>query len=284
MAKRNHGKYVRQTQGVVTATSTLVDIVIPVFNRFDLLGKCLEALPAAFSKHRYTVTLVDNGSDKVEADAFYASTVMAKIVRGKNNVGFPLACNFGAKQFRSPMIFFLNSDVIMDPGSGDLIVDKMLSDPQNGVIGMKLVFPEDCGDLDPAVRPAGRIQHIGLSVDIHSNVHHPFISWTETHPRIMRQDDMFAVTGAALLVRRELWNKVGGFYEGYGRGTYEDVDLCCSVRALGYNIKVVPQARGIHYVGATAEKYRLPYDLQQNRAIFLSRHRNNLVWWDGIIL
>jgi GT2 family glycosyltransferase len=119
---------------------------------------------------------------------------------------------------------------------------------------------------------------VGLETNIHGKWIHQFIGWSSDHEKVLAQRNVYAVTGAALLTRRVLWNKVGGFDEDYGLGTYEDTSFCLSVRELGYNIVVVPEAKGTHYTGATAEKYGIPYPMDRNRMIFLQKWQHKLAW------
>jgi len=287
---------------------TLVDIVIPVYNRFDLLAECLLSIPEAMGDVTYRIIIFDNGSIEEEERGFY-EIMMSKnemsgvrqhteyggikvtqyptnnviVIRNANNIGFPMGCNTGAKRGRSPLIFFLNSDVILEPDSVNKLV-KVMDDPKVGVAGMKLVFPDDLAGLNEQIRPSGKLQHIGLSVNIRGEVHHPFIAWRPDHPRVEMQREVFAVTGAALMTRRSIWVEAGGFYEGYGMGTYEDVDYCVTVREMGYNILIEPKACGVHYVGATAEKYNIGYNLGYNHMIFRQRWAQKIEWWDYKIL
>lgn len=248
----------------------LVTVVTPVHGRFDLLKQCVDALPEAFGDISYRVILYDNSSpDKEEANNYYRTIISEKvtIVRSKENLGFVKASNLGAKKAKTPYIFFLNSDVILEPNCMKFMVEK-LKEEKVGVVGMKLIFPDD--SIDPA-RPAGTLQHIGLETNIRGEFHHIFIGWQPDHDKINRMNDTYAVTGAALLTHRNIWIKSGGFFEGYGMGTFEDIDFCLTVRAMGYKIVVEPQAVGIHYVGATALHYQIPYALKENHALFMVR-------------
>jgi len=264
--------------------TTLVDIITPVYGRFDLLANCLDALPEATGDLPYNVILVDNASPEKEvADNFYRDISVnvpnLSVIRNKENWGFPVACNLGAKRKFSPLLFFLNSDVILKK---DAIVNmvKAIDDPKIGVVGAKLLFPDSIADLkqDSNIRPAGKIQHVGLCTNIRGEFYHLFIGWSPDHPKVMKVWEVYAVTGAALMTRRGIWNKIGGFNPIYGMGTYEDVDYCISVRQLGYNIIVEQSAVGVHYTGATAEHYQIPYPLDQNRLTFMSRWARNINW------
>jgi GT2 family glycosyltransferase len=198
----------------------------------------------------------------------------ATIIRNRTNEGFPRACNTGAARKQSPLIFFLNSDVILEPNAIKIAVTA-LDDDKIGVVGMKLLFPteEQLADakMNPNIRPARKIQHIGLYCNVHGEFLHTMIGWSEDNPRTFAIRDAYVVTGAALMTRRSIWNKVGGFNLAYGMGTYEDVDYCLSVRDLGYNIIVEQAAMGTHYTGATSEQHKIQFPLQYNRLVFLQR-------------
>lgn len=257
-----------------------VDIVLPVHRRIDLLEKCLDAIPEAMGNVSYQVIIFDNATPPEEKSPLYVKLRHQEgFVMSENstNLGFPIACNRAARRGTAPFIFFLNSDVILDPGSVKLLVDAM-QDQTIGVVGMKLVFPDNPLGLNPNIRPANKIQHVGLMSNIRGEIVHAFMGWDEYHPKVMEVRDMLGVTGAALMTRRALWNKLGGFLEDYGLGTFEDIDFCMKCREANYNVIAVPQARGIHYTGATAEKYQLPYPLQMNKLLFMQRWAGKLPW------
>jgi len=270
-----------------TKPTTLVDIVIPVCGRYDLLETCLDKIPEACGNISFQVIVFDSGSPKEDRLLFYKVNKdrwdYVKFYQQSEGAGFPKACNSGANKGNSPLIFFLNSDVFLDPGSIEKIVFRM-DEPDVGVCGMKLVFPEDIHErgLDTKIRPAGKLQHICLSTNIYGRVHHIFLGWNEDNKRVnmLKDFEVFAVTGAALMTRRKIFEEVDGFFEGYGRGTYDDADLCQEIRKKGYRIVTEPRARGLHYVGATAEFYNLGYNLNGNEQIFLQRHGDVLTYWD----
>ena len=291
MSKRKRRNVVRErkqnpTPQLITTNRTLVDILILVHRRFDLVAQCLDAIPEAMGDLSYKIIVLDNGSPLEEADTFYASRKdeHLKVYRNTENLGFPRGCNVAFQQGSSPLVFFLNSDVILKPGSVPLLV-KQMDDPKVGAVGMKLLFPEYT-DLqqDTKVRPAGKIQHIGLASDIHGDFQHLFIGWTSDHPKVNAMHDVYAVTGAALMTRRFLFKKAGMFYEGYGLGSWEDLDFCLTVRKMGYSIIVVPEAVGIHHTGATASTYKLGFPLQNNKMVFMQRWAQDLDWTAWVYL
>jgi O-antigen biosynthesis protein len=273
---RKHKQIPKQVK--VQESKSIVDVIIPVFRRFDLLWKCLIALPEAMGDIPYKLYMVDNGSPKEEADAFYKQfQYPITIIRNKENLGFPRACNLAAKRGSSPFLFFLNSDVILEPNSVSKLVAEF-DDPKVGVCGMKLVFPPETAsvNLNQDIRPPNKIQHVGIMTNIRGDFYHIFVGWDADHPKpnAMRTPD--AVTGAALMVRRNLFTKAGYFNEIYGTGCFEDCELCMMAKELGYNVIVNTSACGIHYVAATAEFYKIPYALGYNRMTFLQRWGNKM--------
>ena len=242
--------------------------------RIDLLEECLEAIPSAADGMAHHTIIVDNNTPEDEKRPLYGKLKEDKnvtLVQMKQNLGFPAACNLGVGKGKSPLIFLLNSDVILDPGSLMELVHT-LDDPKVGVAGMKLVFPDYVGEkLNPNIRPARKIQHVGLASNIRGEFIHAYVGWSEDHPKPNSVRDMYAVTGAALLTKREIWKRARGFFEDYGQGTFEDVDFCLTVREMGFNVVVNPKASGVHYTGATAEYYQMPHPLMLNRMLFMSR-------------
>ena len=274
MSKRS-----RHTTKSDTKPTALVDVIIPVYGRFDLFKQCLDALPEAFGDISYKVYVFDNASpNKDEANKFYETYNNLTLARAKENLGFPRACNLTFGKGTSPLVFFLNSDVILDPGSMSSLV-RAMDDPRVGIAGMKLIFPEHT-DLpqDDVQRPAGKIQHIGISTNIRAEVFHQFLGWSEDHPKVKAMSDVYAVTGAALMTRRWLFQQAGKFNEVYGKGTYEDIEYCLTVRKMGYNTVVVNDARGIHHTGASAVTYQISYPMNENRVIFLQKWQKILDW------
>ena len=266
--------------------SFLVSIIIPVYGRFDLLKKCLDAIPDALGDLSYEVIIIDNASPIEEKGDFYPKAVLppnTKVIFNSKNMGFPAACNKGFKLCSGALLFFLNSDVILNKGSIEILVRAMDS-PGVGVAGMKLLFPSE-GELSEAQlkhsvvqRSPDTIQHVGLFTNIHGDVTHMYLGWRADHPRANKLRDVFAVTGAAFMTRKQLYKELGGFDEIYGMGTYEEVDFCMKVKEQHLKIIVEPAAVGIHYTGATGEKFQMAFPLNKNRTVFTQRWYNKLVW------
>jgi GT2 family glycosyltransferase len=173
-----------------------VDIVIPVHGQAELLRKCLAALGMAAFNTKYKVILVDDSSpesERASLDLLFNEHVAfpnVRIHQGKGkNQGFSWACNTGATLGESPAILFLNSDCILDAGAIDAMVSALnapapeiglsVGDGKVGIVGAKLRFPDDSTD---ASRPAGKVQHAGISFDMEGNPHHVHLGWSPDQP------------------------------------------------------------------------------------------------------
>lgn len=259
-----------------TTPTVLVDIVILTGGRFDMLRKCLDSIRRCTSVS-YNIILVDNACDQKEKnenlDLF--QNVMTK--RLTQPVGFAEGNNIGARMGHAPLILLLNDDVELTDGCIDSMV-RTMDDPQYSVVGAKLLFPETSSS---PIRPAGKVQHIGHALNVKAQVIHPLVGWSADNPKTCISRECFSVTGACLMTRRSIWNRLGGLDLLYGAGTMEEVDYCLKVRGLGGKIYVNTDAVAYHYTGATSEKKNTPFPLQINEMKFLSRWSGSgLLAWD----
>lgn len=254
---------------------TEVDVVIVTGGRWDFLKECLEALDNQTIP--VNILILDNASDPEERiqnnDLFNERTSK----RIQQSLGFPAANNEAARMGSAPIILFLNDDCVLTENA----VEKMLEifkEPPIGVCGAKLLFPPS--STSP-IRPPGKVQHIGMALNIRGDVIHPLVGWSANNPKCNVSRDTFSVTGACLMTRRSLFNKIGGFDTSYGMGTFEDVQYCTQIRSMGLRVFVNCGAVGYHYAGATSEKKKVSHPLQMNGLIFKSRFLNTaLMQWD----
>lgn len=268
----------------------LIDVVIGTAGRFDMLDKCLNALYREAQTHPINLYLIDNGSpmqEKVVNQYLFAyspgkdekGNVNWNTRRLPENMGFPYSANEGARMGKAPLIMFLSDDVELQSGALDRIIRDM-DDPHVGVVGIKTIFPPDS---TAAGRPAGMVQHVGIALNIHADPIHPLIGWNPAHPKCnITRKDAFAVTGACFTIRRSLFEKAGMFNMVFGKGTYEDVDMCCRVRSMGAQIMIDTEALAYHYVGATMEKRQEPFALAENNARWKTAWLNapGILQWD----
>ena len=298
-SKKRHRKHPYQKKSAQLPQSQL-DIIIPVYGRPDLLRKCLRGLEVNTLTIDYNLIIVDDKSpNAAELGPVYSMlNGTTRLIKHEQNKGFPATCNDGAAQGNSPAILFLNSDVVLQPGAIQAMLDALWNDdlppsriaPEQGpvgVVGPMLLFPEDSTDH---IRPAGKVQHAGLDFNLSGQSIHVNIGWSRDNPKITMQRGLQAVTGACLMTRREAWNSVaktyqaagdpsgGGFNLVYGRGTHEDLEYCFVARSNGYRVIYEPEAMGYHMVGGSSAVVGENFDLQRNASIFKARCGHLMLW------
>ena len=259
----------------------VLDIVVTTAGRFDCLRTCLDTL-SKIDTVLFNVFVIDNASPaedlRTNLDIFENKVLYFEVKHLAQNVGFPAAANEGARMGHAPLIMFLSDDVKLMDGAMDKIVSDF-NDETIGIVGIKTLFPED--STSP-IRPAGRVQHCGLALNVRGEVIHPLVGWGRNNPKTcvtrMSNPDgsgLFAVTGACLTIRSKLFDKAGGFNSMYGKGTFEDTDLCLQVKRMGSRIMMDAEAQAYHYVGATVEKRQEGFDLQGNFMMFRTKWANS---------
>ena len=253
-----------------------MDICVLTAGKFDLLEKCLDAISEEVKNTPCNVYVYDNGSptkERIETKVF-THPVITKHKRGNHNAGFPLGANTAINMSSSPLVLFVSDDIFLHTGALKSLL-SIMEDKSIGLCGLKLLFAKG----SPS-GPAGKVQHIGHSVDLHGNIIHPLMGWSADNPRTCKSGGRFSVTGACFIVRRELFKRVGGFNAVYGKGYFEDVELALNIKRLGGTIRVDCNAVADHWVGATFTDRKENPDLEHNRTIFLARNKQHLAWTD----
>jgi GT2 family glycosyltransferase len=162
------------------------------------------------------------------------------------NLGFAGNCNAGAARATKDILLFLNQDTRAHEHWFNPLM-ALFENPKVGIVGPKLIFPPSS---DPR-RPEGMIQSCGGLYDGGKGPYHRYLGWAEDDWRVNICERVSWTTGAALAIRRELFEKVGGFDIGYEKGYFEDVDLCEQVKAEGYEVWYCPESVFEHGVAST---------------------------------
>lgn len=284
----------QQPKQPIGPRGTLIDICMPIFGEFDLAVdavKCVSGAADPLTEDKYRLIVVDNGTppwtsnvDQQEISPQEMAIPIKQLLRPNHdrfmrleqNIGYPGGVNKAVQAGRSPLILILTADVFLEPRAIHNMVTVM-DNPDVGVVGIKLLFPLN---MESPHGPGGTIQHAGLAFDITGNSYHIFLGWSPDHPKVNVRRDMSAVTGACFMTRRNLWKQIGGFDPQYGLGTYEDMDYCFSIRAMGKKVMYEPTAVGYHLVsgaklqGANATGFNLPV----NKTIFRGKWARTLAW------
>lgn len=233
-------------------------IVIPVFDEVFLTRVCLLSLEKA-ELDGAEIIVVDNGStDSTPALlAEWSAGGPGRIaVRSDVNLGFARGCNLGAEHATGGVLVFLNNDTfVLREWLSELL--RPFSDPSVWVTGSRLLYPN------------GRVQHAGV-VFMEGGPAHVFGGLRGDLPLVLEQREYQAVTAASMAIRREVFERLGGFDTSYFN-SYEDGDLCLKVREAGGRIMYVPTSVAYHW--ECMSKGRLSANDVRNRELFLERWR-----------
>ncbi len=205
-------------------------IIIPVFNKVELTQQCLTHLANVTEGISYEVIIVDNNSLDSTGEFLQSLDGDVQIIRNSTNLGFAKGCNQGADAARSRYVVFLNNDTIPKKGWLKSLVDEVAEDPDVAVVGSKLLYPDET------------IQHAGVVFSRQLQMpYHLYKGVPESLPAVNKRQEFQVVTAACMLVRKETFEQVGGFDEGFVNG-FEDVDLCLRIRQMGKKVVYQPKS------------------------------------------
>ncbi|MCP3928294.1 MAG: glycosyltransferase [Bacteroidetes bacterium] len=217
-----------------------ISVVIPVFNKVEYTYKCLKSiLQVSESKLPYEVIVVDNASSD-GTPGFLKKIKGVNAIFNKENKGFVEACNMGAAQARGQFVLFLNNDTQVTAQWLDKMLAPFKTDEKVGITGAKLVYP------DGTLQEAGGIIFQDATGWNYGKGQDP------EQPEFSYRKEVDYCSGACLMIRKTLWDEIGGFDMRYAPAYYEDTDLCFTARKMGYKVIYQPEARIIHYEGVSA--------------------------------
>lgn len=240
-----------------------VSVVIVLFNQAGLSRLTLSALADQTSVSFETI-VIDNASTDATGELLDRLDG-AYIERNVKNFGFLLAANQGAAKARGRHILFLNSDAILQAGALFYAVKKLDAQADVGVVGGRIVLGS--GKL----QEAGCIAYRDGSTMGYGRGQEP------SSAKFHFERDVDFCSGAFLMVRRTLWQQLGGFDTAFAPAYYEDTDFCLRVWDAGYRVVYEPRAWINHFEWASATSSDEVLALMAgNQQRFASRHQNRL--------
>ncbi len=246
----------------------LVSILIPTRDQSAILARCLDSLARSTYDH-YEVLLVENNSREPATFAYYerlADRSDVRLLRWDRPFNYAAVNNHAASQARGEVLLFLNNDVEVIAADW---MERMLEHalrPEVGCVGAKLYYPND------------RVQHAGVVLGVGAVAGHVHIgaarAATGYFHRLVAVHNLSAVTGACLMMRKEVFDEVGGLDEDFVLA-FNDTDLCMSVRQKGYRVVWTPWAELYHHESAT----RGYEDTPEKKARFHNEASRFLLKW-----
>lgn len=217
-----------------------VSIIIPTKDHIDDLRKCIDSIRKS-TYLNYEIIIVENNSEKAETFAYYDTLKKfsnIKIVIWENEFNYSAINNYGVGSATGEYIVLLNNDIeLITPNW----IQEMLMHCQReevGIVGAKLYYPDDT------------IQHAGVIIGIGGVAGHSHKYYSRNDngyfSRLKIIQNLSAVTAACLMVRKDVFDSVGGLDEMF-KVAFNDVDFCLRVRETGKLVIFTPYVEAYHY-------------------------------------
>ncbi len=223
---RTHAFYVRRE----LREAKKICVIISSFHGPESLDRCVESVVSKTSYPNYEIVIAKMG----ERDKVHETGTDFRVLRFPDATNDSAAKNYAVAQTDSPWLLFLDENV--EPIGPDwlTIMAEHVQRPETGAVGPRLI------------NPGGTIEHAGLVLGVNGITQSAFRGFPADHPGVNRQLQMTrnysAVSGACLLMRREVFQQIGGFDQKLS-SVLADVDLCLKIRRAGYLIVYTPLAK-----------------------------------------
>ncbi|OOG60370.1 glycosyltransferase family 2 protein [Rhodanobacter sp. C03] len=242
--------------------SLALSVIVVSADSGPTLRACVRQLLA--SSLSLELILIDNASrDGVPAaiERAYAHDARLKVVYNHKNLGFGPAVNLAARQAGGQALLVLNPDCLVQDGDLHRLLTLLAARPKAGLIGA--VVCDDDGRPDPASWRRDPL----LQRSLNSLLGRPgeTVNVEQEIPAEVIETE--AVSGALMLMTREMFQRLGGFDERYFLHC-EDLDLCRRVRDIGYQVLLAGDVRVLHGKGSSS----------RHRPVFVSRHKHRGMW------
>lgn len=239
----------------------LVSIIIPNKDHSDDLKKCLNSVYKKSTYKNFEIIVVENNSTEQKTFEYYkeaeAKYSNLKVITWEKGFNYSAINNFAVKESKGEYVLLLNNDIeiITDDWIEQMLMYAQRSDV--GAVGAKLYYDDDT------------IQHAGVIVGLGGVAGHSHKGFARENPGYMARaaiaQNLSACTAACLMMRKDVYNEVGGLDEGYAVA-FNDIDFCMKIRKADYLIVFTPFAEFYHY----ESKSRGDEDTPEKRARFNS--------------
>ncbi len=251
--------------------ATLLSIIVPFHNNWNLTCQCMYELVLGSSPYQTEIILIDDASSAEESRKVkHCASTMGRqygtpisVYKNKQSIGFSFSCNKGASISKGFLLLFANNDMFVLNGAIPLLVETMSADPKTGLVGPMMIDEHHVQEM------GGIVFNDGSAANGFRGTKEIPLEWMVTH----RVD---YVSGACVMIEKNLFTTLGGFDPAYGRGYYEDTDLAMAVRNKSMEVVIQPLAIVYHKEGNTfgaAQKQSL---MAKNQQLFSQKWKDQL--------
>lgn len=231
-----------------------LSIITVNWNSTDFLLECVASIQKNTNKCRYEIIVVDNASAKEDVDKLKRSLPEVSIITSQENLGFAGANNLGFKHSTGECVLFLNPDTKLVGPAIDIMVESIRSLPDAGIVGCRLLNRDLSVQLT-SIQKFPTILNQMLDLE-YLQVRWPHCPLWEMAPLFSDEAKLVKVemiSGACMLLRREVFEQVGMFSEEYFMYA-EDVDLNYTINRAGLTNYYVGEAVIVHYGGGSSSR------------------------------
>lgn len=240
----------------------LVSIIIPTKDRLDLVKPCVTSLLEKTTYPNYEVLIVDNNSVEPDTLCYLESlevgSARVSVLRYPHPYNFSAINNFAAGEAKGDYIVLLNNDTqIVQPHW----LERMMAHaqrPEVGIVGARLVYTDQ------------KIQHAGVVLGMGGVAEHIHIGLPMSDPGYMGRAQLVqnfsAVTAACMVIRKSVYDEVGGLDDNDFKVLFNDIDLCLRVGEQGYKIVWTPFATLVHHGSSSISKGMVRGQVAKRRA------------------
>lgn len=248
----------------------LVSIIIPTKNNLPYLQRCLNTLLERTNYLNFEVLLMDDHSSDPAVLSYYRDLCAANpnIYIYENEAGtfnYSQVNNRGAHLAKGELLLFLNNDMEILSGGWLAEMVRWALMPGVGMVGAKLLYPDR------------KIQHAGVVIGMTGHAGHLFAGDVPVESKLFVSPDAYrnvsAVTGACMLVRRAVFEEIGGFDENLSL-VFNDVEIGLRVLRSGHRIVYTPAAALIHYEGRSRGRFIPPRNISLGAELLWSSIEN----------
>ncbi len=241
----------------------------------ELLSKCLNSLALDENYLNWEIYVVDNNSQDESVNIIESQFKGVNLIKNTANLGFSIACNQVFKIFTTNYIFLLNPDTTITKNAISTLVNYMQANPDVGICGPKVLNQD--GSLQLACRRSFptplaslyRLTYLSYLFPKHKSLANYNLTYADENT-ICEVD---SVSGAAMLIRKNVLEKIGFFDENifmFG----EDLDLCWRAKSAGFKVVYLPQSVIYHIHGAASQKRPIgtTINLHMGMYVFYQKH------------
>ncbi|PAB59144.1 glycosyltransferase [Anaeromicrobium sediminis] len=230
----------------------IVSIIITVENNLNYINFCLQEIFKNKNNIPYEIIITHDSSNDENVN-IYNDIGNIRTIRNGKNLSYILKCNNAVKYAKGKYILFLNNNTKVKKDWLKFLVDLIEKDELIGIVGSKLV------DINGRLKQAG-----GIVFQDAGGWDYGKLDEAEK-PEYNYVKEVDYISSVSMMIRKDLWEDIGGFDEGYTSDLYADIDLAFEIRKRGYKVMYQPESVVVYYEEKYNKKIKHCNDLDRKK-------------------